>query len=603
MKSLLAFRRKVNATIWELNNSFRLKSIMDTVKEHFAKFDETLCSFFKKKWAPFIVWPVAVLVLYAIYFLFIYQQTMYGDIAFNSEASRTVFVVFLVIFEIAVVVYFALSAISKRLSTRKALFLLFLFSAALVLPFTMARTYDDSSYTHDYGVFDEGGHWAIIYDIYDGKWPGIDLKNQYYQPKLYHALVAFFMKANSILLPHFAGSEQIVPNIASNPHFANFTLFAYTAFETARIFLALQGIITLYFAYKVILELGLNRRISIIGGLILFLTPSFWFISAYKNNDSLSLLFSFAALFTALRYAKTKSYVSIIATAICIGLGMETKLSTAVVAFPVALIFLIELIKLFRKDGKWIKADNKELVRFIIQMGVFAVIVFPLGLFFEIYAKVKYDRPIAYVWDLVGVYGTSYFMYISPDIYPMWARLFIFPSPDLFWDMSNIRYASSLNPATYKWGTIDFNCWTAFLKTGLFSESNINWLANSFGDASSLFWVLVSLVYTLAIMIGVIFVIGGIFFIVKKIISLSKGEKQKNDLAFYFLLVTFVSGAISYMAFCMRYPVGCTMNARYAMLLYLPIGLVVGALFDHIMKKIETKKKEASVVAGFWSKK
>ena len=39
------------------------------------------------------------------------------------------------------------------------------------------------------------------------------------------------------------------------------------------------------------------------------------------------------------------------------------------------------------------------------------------------------------------------------------------------------------------------------------------------------------------------------------------------------------------------------------MLLYLPIGLVVGALFDHIMKKIETKKKEASVVAGFWSKK
>ena len=194
-------------------------------------------------------------------------------------------------------------------------------------------------------------------------------------------------------------------------------------------------------------------------------------------------------------------------------------------------------------------------------------------------------------------------MYISPDIYPMWARLFIFPSPDLFWDMSNIRYASSLNPATYKWGTIDFNCWTAFLKTGLFSESNINWLANSFGDASSLFWVLVSLVYTLAIMIGVIFVIGGIFFIVKKIISLSKGEKQKNDLAFYFLLVTFVSGAISYMAFCMRYPVGCTMNARYAMLLYLPIGLVVGALFDHIMKKVETKKKEASVVAGFWSKK
>ena len=577
---------------------------MDTVKEHFTKFDETLCGLFKKKWAPFVIWPAAILILYAVYFLFIYQQAMYQNIGFNSPTSRTMFIVFLVVYEFVVALYFALSVMSNRLTTRKAVFLLFLFAAGLVLPFCMARTYDDGSYTHDYGVFGDDGHWAIIYDIYDtGKIPEVDLSNQYYQPKLYHWVVATFMKVNSFILPHFEGSESIVPNIADNPHFANFTLFDYTAFETARIFLALQGIITLYFAYKVILELGLNKRISIIGALILFLTPSFWFISAYKNNDSLSLLFSFAALFAALRYAKTKSYVPLIATAVCIGLGMETKLSTVVVAFPVAAIFLIELIKLFRKDGKWVKADSKELTRFIIQMAVFAIIVFPLGLFFEIYAKIKYDRPIAYVWDLVGVYGTGYFMYIDPEIYPMWARLFIFPSPDLFWDMSNIRYASGFNPATYKWGTIDFNCWTAFLKTGLFSESHLSGMANSLGDASSFFWVLVSLAYALAIMIGIVFVIGGIFLIVKKIISLSKGEKQKNDLAFYFLLVVFLSSAISYMAFCMRYPVGCTMNARYAMLLYLPIGLTVGALVNHIAEKAETKKKEASVAAGFWSKK
>ena len=54
------------------------------------------------------------------------------------------------------------------------------------------------------------------------------------------------------------------------------------------------------------------------------------------------------------------------------------------------------------------------------------------------------------------------------------------------------------------------------------------------------------------------------------------------------------------MAFCMRYPVGCTMNARYAMLLYLPIGLTVGGLFDFFAKKAEKKKKEAKT--GFWSK-
>lgn len=573
---------------------------MNTVKEHFTKFDETLTSLFKKKWAPFVFWPAAVLLMYAVYFLFIYQQEMYGKIGFNSETSYVIFIIFLVIYELLVAAYFTLSAISGRLSTRKAVFLLFMFSAGLVLPFTMARTYNDSSYTHDYGVFGDYGHWAIIYDIYKtGQIPAVDLGSQYYQPKLYHAAIAFFMKINSVLLPHFQGSEAIVSNVASSAHFSEFTLFDYTAFETARIFLSFQGIITLYFAYKVIVELGLNKRVSIIGSFLLFFTPAFWFISAYKNNDSLSLLFSFAALYAAIRYHKTRSYVPLVATALCIGLGMETKLSTVVVAFPVAAIFLIDLIGLFRKDGKWAKADNKELIKFIIQMGVFAVIVFPLGLFFEIYAKMKYDRPIAYVWDLVGIYGTDYFMYIDPEIYPMWARLFIFPSPDLFYHITNVRSAAG-TPQDYYWGTIDFNCWTAFLKTGLFSESDIRWMAESMGDFKNAFWILVSLAYTFSIMAGIAFVIGGVFFIVKKIISLVKGEKQQNDFVFYFLVVTFFSSAISYMAFCMRYPVGCTMNARYAMLLYLPIGLVVGLLIDHLLKKMENKKEATKI--GFWSK-
>lgn len=580
---------------------------MDTVIEHFSKFDESLCSILKKKWARFVTWPIAILILYAVYFLFIYQQEMYDKIGFNSQTSMTMFIVFLVIYEVLVAAYFIFLSLSKRLTTRKAIFLLFLFSAGLVLPFCMARTYNDGSYTHDYGVFGEGGHWAIIYDIYDGNFPGVDLTNQYYQPKLYHAAVAYFMKFNSFFMPHFAGSETIVPNVAESTHFVNFTLFDYTAFETARIFLALQGIITLYFAYKVIVELNLSKRTSIIGGLILFFTPVFWFISAYKNNDSLSLLFSFAALFAALRYHKTHSYLPLVLTAVCIGLGMETKLSTVVVAFPIAAIFLIDLIKLFRNDGKWVKADKSALIKFIIQMAVFAAIVFPLGLFFEIYAKVKYDRPIAYVWDLVGEYGTSYFMYIDPEIYNPFVRLFLFPSPDLFWNMSNIRYMGgtyNYNPAMYEWGTIDFNCWTAFIKTGLFSEVGLGATQQSFGDYQSLFLMFTGIAYALAILTGILFVIGGIILTVSKIIDLVKGNGDlEKDFVFYFLAVVFLSSAISYMAFCMRYPVGCTMNARYAMLLYLPIGLTVGALFDFFAKRAEKKKKEASVPTGFWSKK
>ena len=94
---------------------------MNTVKEHFTKFDETLTSLFKRKWAPFVFWPAAVLLMYAVYFLFIYQQEMYGKIGFNSETSFVIFIIFLVIYELLVAAYFTLSAISGRLSKKSHL--------------------------------------------------------------------------------------------------------------------------------------------------------------------------------------------------------------------------------------------------------------------------------------------------------------------------------------------------------------------------------------------------------------------------------------------------------------------------------------------------
>ena len=99
---------------------------------------------------------------------------------------------------------------------------------------------------------------------------------------------------------------------------------------------------------------------------------------------------------------------------------------------------------------------------------------------------VGFRGPIAYVWDLVGEYGTTYFMYIDPEIYNPFVRLFLFPSPDLFWNMSNIRYVMNdpiyPDPSRFYWGTIDFNCWTAFIKTGLFSEVGLGATQQTFGD-------------------------------------------------------------------------------------------------------------------------
>lgn len=571
--------------------------IMKKFLERFAKFDEDVSKFMRSKKAPFILWPVAVFTLYMIFFLFCYQQKMYQDIAFNSLASQTIFVIVIIAFAVLVIGYYVLLCLSKRLSARKGAFLLFLLASALVLPFTMGRVYNDDSFTHDYGVFANGGHWSIIYDIYKtGQIPGVNMSNQYYQPKFYHAFVAFFMKFNSGLLPKFKGCLDIVPNVASNSHFNLYSLFDYTAFETARIFLALQGILLLYFVYKTIVELKMTKRLSIITSIIMFLTPVFWFISSYKNNDALATLLMFAALFAALRYKETHSYVSLVLTAVSIGLGMEAKLSAAMVAFPVALIFALELLKIFRKDHKWVKPTKKDFLPFFIQMVVFAVIVFPLGLGGAIYSKVKYDMPIGYVWDLVAAYGTDYFMYIDPKVYSTFSRVVMFPSPDLFWDMFNVRYAR-VNGVLNPYGYIDFNCWTAFLKTGLWSESYLSH-TGAFGPAMNdnpLMWPAMGLLYVSAIIIGLLFVIGSVCFIVKRVISLIKKEDQSDSSLFWIMAVTFVTSAVSYMSFCLRYPVGCTMNARYGMLLYLPIAVVAGSVIDKIINALKLAQDKSKL--------
>lgn len=562
--------------------------------ERFAKFDEDAGKFMASKKAAFILWPVTIFALYMFFFLFCYQQAMYQDIPFSSKAAGVFFYVLIGLGGFLTVTYFALLCIAKRLTARKATFLIFVFASILVLPFTMGRVYNDDSFTHDYGVFNNGGHWAIIYDIYKtGQIPGVDMSNQYYQPKLYHSLMAFFMKFNTAFLPKFQGSLDIVPNVANSSHFNLYTIYDYTAFETGRIFLALQGILLLYFVYKTIVELGMNKRMTIITSFIIFLTPLFWFVSSYKNNDALATLLMFAALFGALRYRKTHSYVSLVFTALCIGGGMEAKLSAAMVAFPVALIFALDLLAIFRKDHKFVKPEGREFGKFIIQMGIFAIIVFPLGLGGAIYSKVKYDMPIGYVWDLIAAYGTDYFMYIDPKVYSTFSRVVMFPSPDLFWDMFNVRYAR-VNGVLNPYGYIDFNCWTAFLKTGLWSESYLSH-TNAFGDLmknNPLIWPLMGLVYLTAIIIGLIFVIGSVYFIIKRIISIVKKEDQSNSALFWIMLVTFVTSAVSYMSFCLRYPVGCTMNARYGMLLYLPIAVVVSAIIDKVLNATTKTKKQ-----------
>ena len=555
-----------------------------------TRIDDSLVRFFQKKWSLLISWPLFVLALYGLYFLFAFKQGVYDVFGMRTEALKNGYVILLVTFAVFVIGLMVLWGIMKRLSRRRVAFSFFLIASTIVMAFGFFRLYCNDDFTHDFGAFSGYGHFSVIYDIYStGKIPPVDLTNQYYQPKFYHALMALFFWINRAIIPSWSGSDAVVSFLVGNAQYGSFTYHDYATFETGRILLILQAIITLSFLCTIITELPLKNIASNIASFLIFFTPVMWFLTFYKNNDALAFLFMVAALYAALRYRKTKSWVSIIFTAICIGLSMGAKLSGMTIAFPVALIFFLELWRLYFAKGPAPKPEKKERVRFWIQIAVFAVIVFPLGLFWPIYAKIKYDMPIGYVWDLVAQYGTDYFMYIDPNKYPAFLRIALFPSPDLFWNMWNVRYyrvsGGELNP----WGHIDFNIWTAFLKTGLWSESNLSsaWPFSFLLRDHPIAYVVFGMIYAIAILVGILFVLGGLCFIVGKIIRLIKKKKLENLELLLIMAVTFFAGAIAYAATCLRYPVGCTMNARYGMILYLPIGVTVGCFIEALYERIK----------------
>ena len=92
--------------------------------------------------------------------------------------------------------------------------------------------------------------------------------------------------------------------------------------------------------------------------------PSFILFSGSINNDALSVVFILGAVLWTLKWYEKQTWEGIVKIALCIGLGMMTKLSSAMVAIPVAAVFLVVLVRQQRQKN-W---------RILGQFGGFAVI-------------------------------------------------------------------------------------------------------------------------------------------------------------------------------------------------------------------------------------
>lgn len=348
----------------------------------------------------------------------------------------------------------------------------------------------------------------------------------FYNPPFFHATAAVCLKFFTVLgIPEAEAWElvQYLPCLA--------------------ILFAVIGI------YKILKEFDIKGIPLLLGcGLVSF-HPALSYLSLALNNDALSLGLTIWAIYFAIRWFKEPTTKSIVGIALCIGLGMMTKLTVALIAPPVALLFIVR----FFKDKQWIPH--------LKQFGIFSAICFPTGLFWSVRNLWLYEIPITYVQALPA--GSA------QDVsgYSMWER---FGLPKL---SELVRIDSSWSSST-EIGFPDHNIWSQTLRTALFDDNALAWASE--GD-KTMAAALMVITIVLTLLLTVLTLMG---FIRAK--DCSPWLRVFMGSACVLLLLNFVK-------FCIDYPMTCTIHFRYItpVLLYGALGL--GLWWSSSKKKLPAR--------------
>ena len=375
---------------------------------------------------------------------------------------------------------------------------------------------------HDVGSVGsgKGGHITYIEYLYDNKMlPDFDVrtKNQFYHPPLHHIFAAVWLQIQTLM------------NIK----------YEY-AFENVQLLTLFYSTLCMILSYKIFRQLGLNGISLVMATAVIALCPTFYWLSGSINNDILSVTFMLGAILNTIYWYKNQTIKNIINIALCIGLGMMTKLSAWMVAPAVAFIFIYAFFK------NILDKDNRNIKKYIIQYISFLAVCAPLGLFWSVRNYIRDGVPIGYVLQL----SKTSKQYIG-DI-PVMQRLFDFSA----YQFSDVGDQFTMYNGSYN----EFNPLVALFKTAMFDEMvTVKNFADIDGINKMLFWS--------AVVIGIIGFISMIFVSFRKVKEMSVPMK-----IFLWLLYSVIF--VSYYIFCFKFPHVCTQNIRYTVPL-----IVIGAYF------------------------
>ena len=374
---------------------------------------------------------------------------------------------------------------------------------------------------HDVVDFGTGeGHAGYIEYIYEHlTLPSGDprAKWAFFQPPLHHIIAGAWMR----FCAHFGlAARQLQENVQLLPLFY------------------ISGVTILTFF--IVKELKLKSWGTRIVLYIVCFHPALILMSGSINNDALSLFLAVLAVYLVILWYKDPSYKLTVMLALSIGLSMMAKLSGGTVAPAVAAIFILKLIK-----------DKDNILRYIPKFLVFGVIVFPLGIWWEVKNMIKYGMPFNYIPAVGEQLNAS-----------MVSRLF------------DIR-TRSVYPCLISNGDgyDEYNVFVTLLKTALFDDANL-------GLESSGINLFAVMLFIAALILAVISLIATVLVL--------KDKKGVYEMAFEYKLlfgVLYISLIISYFSFALGSNNYSAMNFRYIALLIIVEAVFLGVFADAVKDK------------------
>ncbi len=444
-----------------------------------------------------------------------------GQFSFSSHYTKLFILSFFFLIYIVLLAYLK---ISKQLTENSQVFMILLLGVLLRCSYVLLsglydRQHDAGAYTGMGTSFVNPGHIGYIEYIYKfHKLPDLNPYElfAYYHPPLHHILSYLWLQFNIWL----GVSEEL-------------------AFENLQILPLLYSCLSMTVTWKILKVLEVKGNGLIIGLAFMAFHPATIIMAGSVNNDMLTILFMCLILLGALKWIRHKDLKHLITLALSIGFGMITKLNSAVLAIPLAILFLMHFLSVLGTRQKGM------ILKWIRNYCVFAAVVMPIGLSWIIRNLIRFGEKPG-----VPVPGETSPMYTAG--FSLWSRLGIPTLAD--WNFSFPFHPISAKACN--------NTWVIMFHTALFTEE----YPTSLPD---ILLLLCQIAFVLSVILGIAAAI------LLVVVLVNKRTDQETRI---FMLTGYVILLVSFAAFVIIYPYTCSSDFRYVAicLVYTSVALGLG---------------------------